>query len=66
MDISKMSIHLNQSQLQEQASILVMKKAMDQVGGNADFLNEMFGQANIQAMQSAAQPHLGGNIDIKG
>lgn len=38
---------------------------MDQAEGNGDFINKMMGQANIQALQHAAQPHLGGNVDIK-
>ena len=65
MDIALMSMALSQGQIQQQASISVMKKAMDQAEGNGDFINKMMGQANVQAFQHAAQPHLGGNIDIK-
>ncbi|KAB7706548.1 putative motility protein [Bacillus aerolatus] len=66
MDIALMSIALSQGQVQQQASMSVMKKAMDQAEGNADFLNKMMGQADLQALQRAAQPHLGGSIDLKG
>jgi hypothetical protein len=66
MDIAQMSMALSQVQVQQQASVSVMKKAMDQAEGNADFINKMMGGSNVQALQQAAQPHLGGNIDIKG
>ncbi len=66
MDIALMSMALSQGQVQQQASISVMKKAMDQAEGNADFINKMLGESDVQALQHAVQPHLGGNIDIKG
>ncbi len=66
MDIALMSMALSQGQIQQQASLSIMKKVMDQAEGNAAFLNKMMGEANVQALQHAAQPHLGGNIDIKG
>jgi hypothetical protein len=66
MDVALMSMVLSQSQVQQQASISTLKKAMDQSEGNADFINQMMSGANIQALQHAAQPHLGGNIDLKG
>ena len=66
MDIALMSMALSQGQVQQQASLSVMNKAMDAAQVNADFINEMMGEANIKALQYAAQPHLGGNIDIKG
>lgn len=66
MDIPLMSIALSQGQVQQQASISVMKKAMDQSAGNAEFINKMMSGSQIQALQHAAQPHLGSHIDIKG
>ncbi|MBN8201557.1 YjfB family protein [Bacillus sp. NTK034] len=66
MDIPLMSMVLSQGQVQQQASISVMKKAMDQAEGNAKFINKMMSGSQIQSLQHAAQPHLGGNIDIKG
>ncbi|KAF0818986.1 MULTISPECIES: YjfB family protein [Cytobacillus] len=66
MDIPLMSMVLSQGQVQQQASISVMKKAMDQAAGNAEFINKMMSGSQIQALQHAAQPHLGSNIDIKG
>ncbi|MBX9974383.1 YjfB family protein [Cytobacillus firmus] len=66
MDIPLMSMVLSQGQVQQQASISVMKKAMDQADGNAEFINKMMSGSQIQALHYATQPHLGGNIDIKG
>ncbi|MBG9586620.1 YjfB family protein [Cytobacillus firmus] len=66
MDIPLMSMVLSQGQVQQQASISLMKKAMDQAEGNAEFINKMMSGSHIHSLQHAAQPHLGGNIDIKG
>ncbi|WP_407652107.1 putative motility protein [Aquibacillus koreensis] len=66
MDIAQMSMTLSQSQVQQQASLSVMKRAMDQSEGSADFINKMMSDGNAQALQQIAQPHLGGNIDLKG
>lgn len=66
MDIALMSMALSHGNIQQQASLSMMKKVMDQAEGNAAFLNKMMGETNVQALQHAAQPHLGGNIDLKG
>lgn len=66
MDIALLSMAISQGGIQQQASLSVMKKALHQVEGNADFINKMMGEQNLQALQHAAQPHLGGNIDLKG
>lgn len=66
MDIARMSMALNQGQLKQQASLSVMKKAMDQAEGNGDFINKMLADTNAQALQHATNPHLGATIDVKG
>jgi len=66
MDIAKMSMTLKQAHIQQQASLSVMKKAMDQAEGNGEFVAEMLGDTDVPALQQAANPHLGGSIDIKG
>ncbi|MFE4525895.1 putative motility protein [Cytobacillus firmus] len=43
-----------------------MKQAMDQAQQGADGLTKMMASADVAALQHAAQPHLGGNIDFKG
>ncbi|WP_440894810.1 YjfB family protein [Amphibacillus sp. Q70] len=57
IDIAKLSIAMNQSQLKQQASISVMKKTMDQA--------EMQSEQMIQMLQQSIQPHLGGHVDVK-
>lgn len=65
MDVALLSIALSQGQVQQHASISVMKKVMNQAEGNADILTKMLSEVDVQAMQQSVQPHLGGNIDIK-
>lgn len=66
MDIAFLSMVLSQGQVQQQASMSVMKQVLDQAQEGADGLTKMMVSADIQALQHAAQPHLGGNIDLKG
>ncbi|WP_066290400.1 YjfB family protein [Bacillus sp. FJAT-29937] len=66
MDIALLSMALSQGQVQQQASMSVMKIAMDQAETGADGLTKMMATADVQALQHATQPHLGGNIDLKG
>lgn len=66
MDIAGLSMALSQGQVQQQASLSVMKKAMDQAELKVDFINQMMGGADLQALQRAVQPHLGTKVDIKG
>lgn len=56
---------LSQGQVQQQASLSVMKKAMSQAQEGADGLTKMMASADVAALQHVAQPHLGGSIDIK-
>ncbi|KAF0825137.1 YjfB family protein [Cytobacillus firmus] len=66
MDIALLSMALSQGQVQQQASLSVMKQAMDQAQQGADGLTKMMASADVAALEHAAQPHLGGNIDFKG
>ena len=66
MDIALLSRVLSQGQVQQQASMSVMKTVLDQAQEGADGLTKIMASADIQALQHAAQPHLGGNIDLKG
>lgn len=65
MDIALLSMALSQGQIQQQASLSVMKKSMDQAKEGADGLMKMMESVDVQRLQHAAQPHLGGNIDLK-
>jgi flagellin-like hook-associated protein FlgL len=56
MDIAALSIMMNQSQIQQQASISIMKIAMNTAEQN---------NSNITKMIESVQPHLGSRIDLK-
>ncbi|MFC7373002.1 YjfB family protein [Fictibacillus iocasae] len=58
MDIAALSIAINQSSVREQANLSVMKMAMDSSEQTAVNMAKM--------LESAAQPHLGSTIDLKG
>lgn len=56
MDIAAMSTMLNQAKVQQQASISVMKMAMDT--GETQ-MNEL-----VKTMEQSVNPNLGKNLDI--
>ncbi|OEF97731.1 YjfB family protein [Desulfuribacillus alkaliarsenatis] len=70
MDVAKMSMSLSQMQLQQDASMAVMKMAMDtamtQTADITDLLESSMKtiDPNVKAMEQSVQPHLGGNIDL--
>lgn len=57
MDIPALSIMLNQSQLQKQASLSVMKMAMNTAEQNSANFTKM--------LEQSVQPYLGSKVDIK-
>ncbi|SDZ33779.1 Putative motility protein [Evansella caseinilytica] len=65
MDIGLLSMALSKSQVQQQASMLIMKKAMGQAEQHNEVLLKLMGAVDTAALEHAAQPHLGGNIDLK-
>lgn len=65
IDIANLSMALSHSQVKDQASILVMKKMMGNVQQQGAAIQELLSSSNVQAIQHAAQPHLGGTIDLK-
>ncbi|MGG0510580.1 YjfB family protein [Priestia megaterium] len=65
MDIALMSMSLNQGKVQQQASLSVMKIAMGNAKQQGEAVKELITTSNVKALQQAAQPHLGGNIDLK-
>ncbi|OCT13155.1 hypothetical protein A8709_20640 [Paenibacillus pectinilyticus] len=62
MDIAAMSMVMSQSSLAQNASLSVLKLAMDSAQTNATNMTEMLSQS---ALQQFVQPHLGGSIDLK-
>jgi len=65
MDIALLSMALSQGQAQQYMSVALMKKQMGQVDQQVDGLSKLMSTADASAIQLAAQPHLGGSIDIK-
>lgn len=66
MDIALMSMALSQSQVQQQASMSAMKMAMGSAEQQGDAIQKLMSTTDASAIQRAEQPHLGGNIDLKG
>jgi len=56
---------LSQGKVQQQASLSVMKMAMGNATQQGEAVKELISSSNVKALQQAAQPHLGGNIDLK-
>lgn len=65
MDIAFMSMALSQSQVQQQASMSVMKMAIGIAEQQGEAIQKLISTTDVTAIQHAAQPHLGGNIDLK-
>ena len=57
MDIAAMSTVMSQMKVQQEASISVMKMAMDTAKQNTSDM--------VKTMEMSVSPHLGGNIDMK-
>lgn len=57
---------LSQGQVQQQASMSVMKMAMGNAEQQGEAIQKLMSPNDVAAIQHGAQPHLGGNIDLKG
>ena len=64
MDIAALSMGLSQMKVAQQASVSVMKMAMDSMKGQGADLTQML-EVNTKMMEQSVNPHVGGNIDIK-
>ncbi|OZV13451.1 hypothetical protein CIW83_04455 [Tissierella sp. P1] len=64
MDIAALSMNLSQMKVAQQASISVMKMAMDTVEVQAIDLTQML-EVNTKIMEQSINPHLGKIIDIR-
>ncbi|SDJ91385.1 YjfB family protein [Natronincola ferrireducens] len=64
MDIAALSMSLSQMKVAQQASISVMKMAMDTAKGQTIDLTQML-EANTKMMEQSVNPHVGTNLDIK-
>ena len=63
MDIAALSMGMSQMNLHQQASIYVMKMAMDAGKTQMNDMIQMVEQ-NTKMMEQSVNPHLGNNIDI--
>jgi len=63
MDIAALSMGLNQMKVAQQASISIMKMAMDAGKTQMSDMVQMVEQ-NTKMMEQSVNPHLGSNIDI--
>lgn len=63
MDIAALSIGLSQMKVAQQASISVMKLAVDSAKGQAVDMARML-EVNTRIMEQSINPHIGGSIDI--
>jgi predicted sugar kinase len=57
MDIAALSVMMNQSQVQQQASLSVMKMAINTTEQNSANFTKM--------LEQSVQPHLGSKFDLK-
>ncbi|QGG46466.1 YjfB family protein [Heliorestis convoluta] len=63
MDIAALSILMNQSQVRQEASISVLKMALDTSQVQSADLAKMM-QANTKTMEQSVNPHVGARIDV--
>ena len=64
MDIAAMSIMMNQTKVQQQASLSVTKLAMGVNATNGDFITSLANGAN-KSMELSVQPNLGSALDVQ-
>jgi hypothetical protein len=62
MDIASLSTSMSQLKVRQEASISIMKMAMDAAKVQAEAMNKML-EANMEILEFL-DPYLGGNIDI--
>jgi hypothetical protein len=63
MDIAALSMGMSQTNLQQNASIQIMKMAMDTVKQQGEMATQLLSPSTN--MSQSLQPHLGGNLDIR-
>ncbi|MFZ4451047.1 YjfB family protein [Salibacterium aidingense] len=64
MDIAAMSMAQSQGQVKQQASMSVMKKAMDTGEQQGEFINKMLETSGPAQVQQAAHPYKGASVDL--
>ena len=64
MDIAGLSIGLSQMKVAQQASVSVLKMAMDNMKSQSLDLTKIL-EVNTRTMEQSVNPQVGGNIDIR-
>lgn len=65
MNVALFSMANSIGQVKQQASLSIMKKSLEQAEQSTEQLVKLMESADMAALQKLAEPHLGGNIDIK-
>jgi hypothetical protein len=63
MDIAALSMGLSQMKVAQEASVSVLKMAMDSMKVQSVDLTKML-EVNTKMMEQSVNPYIGGNIDI--
>ena len=63
MDIAALAVALSQQRVNQDLGVATLKMAMDSSQQTSDLVSEM-SSSDTKAMEVAAQPYLGVNIDI--
>lgn len=64
MGIANLSVAMSQTRLGQDLGIAILKGTMDMATSSADAMLEGLVEGVDQSVQLAAQPYLGGNLDI--
>ncbi len=64
VDIAGLSIGLSQMKVAQQASVSVLKMAMDNMKSQSLDLTKIL-EVNTKTMEQSVNPHVGGDIDIR-
>lgn len=65
MDTALISMALSQGQVQQQASMSVMKMAMGNAEQQGEGVQKLMSTTDPAVIQHVVEPHLGGNIDVE-
>ncbi|PYZ92801.1 hypothetical protein CR194_14200 [Salipaludibacillus keqinensis] len=64
MEIPSLSMAISQAGVNQQASIAMMQKSMDQASHQGQALEKLMDSAELKRTEHALQPHLGGSVDV--
>ncbi|MCK0473030.1 YjfB family protein [Halalkalibacter sp. APA_J-10(15)] len=65
MDIALLSMGMSQNQVNQNVSLALMKKSLGTAEQQGEALQKLMSSGDVAKLQQAAQPHLGGTIDLK-